>query len=180
VVPGCSDIVATRVGLIDHLGQHDFETRKSNKRVLVEYGFSVNEWHGYLQAKYICSIQGCPLEQMMRLLCLAICQILTRPSCPCPIPSCGGTSKTGCHSPGIARAHDYVTRDRFWRELQAHRQYVSCGTVLCPICDHEIIDVTLLKVRAHWQNITMNNVFKLRSTYGGRCVRIGTRETTVL
>jgi hypothetical protein len=28
---------------------------------------------------------------------------------------------------------------------------VSRGTVLCPICDHEIIDVNLLKVRAHWQ-----------------------------
>jgi hypothetical protein len=27
----------------------------------------------------------------------------------------------------------------------------SCGTVLCPICDHEIIGVTPLKVRAHWQ-----------------------------
>jgi len=27
----------------------------------------------------------------------------------------------------------------------------SCGTVLCPICDHEIINAKLPKVRAHWQ-----------------------------
>ena len=74
------------------------------------------------------------------------------PSCPCPIPSCGGTSQDGLSlSRHLARAHDYVTRHRFFRELDAHRQSVSCGTVLCPICDHEIIDANPLKVRAHWQ-----------------------------
>jgi hypothetical protein len=25
------------------------------------------------------------------------------------------------------------------------------GTILCPICDHEIIDASVPKVRAHWQ-----------------------------
>lgn len=28
---------------------------------------------------------------------------------------------------------------------------MNCGTVLCPICEHEIFDARLLKVRAHWQ-----------------------------
>ena len=153
VVPGCSDIVATRVGLIDHLGQHDFETRKSNKRVLIENGFAVNKYYDYLHAKHICSIQGCPFGTDDEATLLGhLSNPHNGPSCPCPIPSCGGTSQDWLSlSRHLARAHDYVTRDRFWRELQAHRQYVSCGTVLCPICDHEIIEVMPLKVRAHWQ-----------------------------
>jgi hypothetical protein len=37
------------------------------------------------------------------------------------------------------------------RELQAHKHSAYWGTVLCPICDHEIISANLAKVRAHWQ-----------------------------
>jgi hypothetical protein len=37
------------------------------------------------------------------------------------------------------------------RELQAHKHSAHWGTVLCPICDHEIISASLAKVRAHWQ-----------------------------
>jgi hypothetical protein len=153
VVPGCSDIVATRVGLIDHLGQHDFETRKSNKRLLIENGFAVNEWHDYLHAKYICSIQGCPFGTDDKATMLGhLSNPHNGPSCPCPIPSCGGTSQDWLSLyRHLARAHDYVTRHRFFWELKAHRQFVSSGTVSCPICDHEIIDANLEKVRAHWQ-----------------------------
>jgi hypothetical protein len=106
-----------------------------------------------LHAKYICSIQGCPFGTDDEATMLDhLSNPHDGPSCPCPIPSCGGTSQDGLSlSRHLARAHDYVTRNRFFRELDAHRQYVSCGTVLCPICDHEIIDVNPLKVRAHWQ-----------------------------
>jgi hypothetical protein len=106
-----------------------------------------------LQAKYICSIQGCPFGTDDEATMLGhLSNLHNGPSCPCPIPSCGGTSQDWLSlSRHLARAHDYVTRDRFWRELHAHRQYAYCGTVLCPICDHEIVEVNLLKVRAHWQ-----------------------------
>jgi uncharacterized C2H2 Zn-finger protein len=74
------------------------------------------------------------------------------PSCPCPIPSCGETFQDRLSvSRHLARAHDYVTRRRFFPELQAHKHYSYWGTVLCPICDHEIIDANEEKVRAHWQ-----------------------------
>ncbi|KAH8784420.1 hypothetical protein BGZ57DRAFT_852223 [Hyaloscypha finlandica] len=153
VLPGCFDIVATRVGLIDHLGQHDFETRKSNKRLLVEYGFAVNKWRDYLYAKHICSIQGCPFGTDDEATMLGhLSNLHNGPSCPCPIPSCGGTFQDWLSlSRHLARAHDYATRCRFARELQAHRHDAYKVTVLCPICDHEIIDANIEKVRAHWQ-----------------------------
>jgi uncharacterized C2H2 Zn-finger protein len=151
VVPGCSDIVATRVGLIDHLGQHDFETRKSNNQLLVEYGFAVNRWQDYLHAEYICSIQGCPFGTDDEATMLGhLSNPHKGPSCPCPIPSCGETFQdwlsTSMH---LARAHDYVTRNNFWLEISRQKHTSRRGTVVCPICDHGIIDAHLLKVRAH-------------------------------
>jgi hypothetical protein len=153
VVPGCSDIVATRVGLIDHLGQHDSETRKSNNQLLAEYGFAVNGWHGYLHAKYICSIQGCPFGTDDEATMLGhLSNPHNGPSCPCPIPSCRETFQDWLStSRHLSRAHDYVTRDRFWEKLETRKHCAYWGTVLCPICDHEIIDASLLKARAHWQ-----------------------------
>lgn len=153
VVPGCSDIVATRVGLIDHLGQHDFETRKSNNRLFVEYGFALHSRYNYLHAGYICSIQGCPFGTDDEATMLGhLSNPHNGPSCPCPIPNCGKTFQDWLStSRHLAQAHDHDTRVRFQREIRLQKQKMNCGTVLCPICEHEIFDARLLKVRAHWQ-----------------------------
>jgi uncharacterized C2H2 Zn-finger protein len=153
VVPGCFDIVATRFGLIDHLGQHDFETRTSNDRLFVDYGFAAQRRLNYLHARYICSIQGCPFgtdDEAIMLVHLS--NPHNGPSCPCPIPSCGERFQdwlpTSRH---LAQAHDYDARVHFRREIRLQKHDNGPGTVSCPICNQEIINANLLKVRAHWQ-----------------------------
>jgi len=48
VLPGCSEILGGRVSLIDHLGQHEYKTRKFNGKLLMDYGFVSQKRYDYL------------------------------------------------------------------------------------------------------------------------------------
>jgi hypothetical protein len=140
VLPGCSKILGSRADLIDHLGQHDYDTRKSNQKLLVGYGFASQEWYDYLWARYICSIPGCPFGTVDKDAMDAHLSIHhDGPFCPCPIPSCQRVSQDyDSASTHLAREHDYDTKQRFRKEIYSQHLRVINSIFLCPICHYEI------------------------------------------
>lgn len=139
VIPGCSEILGDRAGLIDHLGQHDYITRGSNQKLLMDYGFASRHWQGYLGARYICSIPGCPFgtdnEDIMDAHLLIPHQ---GPFCPCPIPSCQRVSQDyDSASTHLGLEHDYDTRQCFYFEIYRHFDS-HYNIFLCPICHNKI------------------------------------------
>ncbi|KAE9368212.1 hypothetical protein N431DRAFT_414487 [Stipitochalara longipes BDJ] len=120
VLPGCSDILpGGRTGLVDHLGQHDYDTRKSNRKLLVDYGFTCDVWYDYFWARNICSIPGCPFGTDDNDVMNAHLSIHhDGPFCPCPIPSCHWVSQDyDSASAHLDRDHDHDTRQCFRHEI---------------------------------------------------------------
>ncbi|KAN0098942.1 hypothetical protein V8E51_014605 [Hyaloscypha variabilis] len=140
VLPGCSEILGGRASLIDHLGQHEYETRCTNEKLLTDYGFASRRGYDYFWAKYICSIPGCPFGANNKDHMNAHLSIHhDGPFCPCPIPSCQTVSQNyESASTHLAREHDYTTRSRFTSEI--YRQSLDSyeGIFLCPICHKEM------------------------------------------
>jgi hypothetical protein len=139
VLPGCSEILEGRAGLIYHLGRHDYDTRISNQKLLMDYGFASDSYRNYLWARNVCSIPGCPFGTNHKD---AMDEHLSihhdGPFCPCPIPGCPKVSQD--HDSAfthLARKHDYNTRMHSWLEIM--KQCLSSdGIFLCPICQKEM------------------------------------------
>ncbi|PMD41860.1 hypothetical protein L207DRAFT_511623 [Hyaloscypha variabilis F] len=140
VLPGCSEILGDRAGLIDHLGQHDYGARHSNRKLITDYGFAYDRWNDYLLARYICSIPGCPFGTYNKDHMNAHLSIHhDGPFCPCPIPSCQRVSQDYESAfTHLAREHDYNTRSRFRSEVYRQSLEVYDGIFLCPICHKEM------------------------------------------
>jgi hypothetical protein len=140
VLPGCSEILGGRAGLIYHLGQHDYDTRKSNRKLLMAYGFAYDSYHDYLWAENVCSIPGCPFGTHDRDAMDAHLSIHhDGPFCPCPIPGCPKVSQDhDAASTHLAREHDSNARCRFWLEISGQCLSSSDDIFLCPICQKEI------------------------------------------
>ena len=140
VLPGCSEIPGGRADLIDHLGQHDYGTRRYNERLLVDYGLACDKLGEYLKAKNICSIPGCPFGTDDKDAMNAHLSIHhDGPFCPCPIPSCQRVSHDyNSAFTHLAREHDYDTRQRFMKEVESQSLSAYDIIFLCPICHNEI------------------------------------------
>ncbi len=152
VLPGCSEISRGRAGLIDHLGQHDYNTRVSNKTLLAEYGFASYMLNGgYLLATFICSVPGCPFGTHDKD---AINEHLSihhdGPFCPCPITGCQRVfqdyKSAVMH---LAREHDYDTRESFKKEIYSQCLSAENAIFLCPICYKEVKQASIYTVRDH-------------------------------
>jgi hypothetical protein len=143
VLPGCSEILGGRAGLIDHLGQHDWSTRTSNKKLFMDYGFASQTWSNYLCARYICSILGCPFDTDDKDAMDAHLSIHhDGPFCPCPIPSCQRVSQDyDSASTHLAREHDYDTRQHFQKEITSQFLWAYNHIFICLICHNEIKSV---------------------------------------
>ena len=151
VIPGCSEIPGGRASLIDHLGQHDRNTRRSNENLLKDYGFASRNVSDYLWAEYICSIPECPFgaddkDNMDAHLTIHH----DGPFCPCPIPSCQRVSQDyNSAITHLAREHDYDTRIRFRKEIYSQRLSPEDAIFLCPICHKEVKQASQYNVRDH-------------------------------
>jgi Rieske Fe-S protein len=150
VLPGCSEILEGRAGLIYHLGQHDYDTRKSNQKLLMDYGFASDSYSNYLWAENVCSIPGCPFGTHHKDAMDAHLLIHhDGPFCPCPIPGCPKVSQDhDSASTHLAREHDYNARCRFWLEISNQCLRSSDEIFLCPICHKEVKRARGAKYRA--------------------------------
>lgn len=155
VIPYCSEVADSKAGMINHIGGHDYASRRSNYGLLTDYGFipGSNRSSDYFLARYICSIEGCPFGTDDEA-CMSSHESIPHdgPFCPCPIPDCQlvceDWSSVSYH---LAGAHDYVTKERF-REAIVRQRHSSCTkTILCLICSKEMINPGLSEVRHHWQ-----------------------------
>jgi hypothetical protein len=152
VLPGCSETSRGRAGLIDHLGQHDYNTRVSNEKLLAEYGFASYMFGGgYLLATFICSVPGCPFGTSNKDAINAHLSIHhDGPFCPCPIPSCQRVSQDyGSAFTHLAREHDYDTRQRFQKEINSQNLRAWNFMFICPICHNEIKRATPYSAALH-------------------------------
>ena len=152
VLPDCSEIARGKTGLIDHLGQHDYETRKKHSRLLRDYGLASSWSCDYFWAGHICNVQGCPFgtddkDAMDHHLSIPH----EGPFCPCPIPNCGAVSRDWeSASNHLTREHDYTSKESFKDEI--HKQHLRRdGIFVCPICSHEVEYAGQFKVRNHCQ-----------------------------
>jgi hypothetical protein len=125
VLPGCSEILGGRASLIDHLRQHEYDTRESNQKLLMDYGFASWRLYDYMWAEYICSIPGCPFGADGKHTMDAHLSIHhDGPFCPCPIPGCQRVSEDyDSASTNLACEHDYDTRQRFKKEIESQYQH---------------------------------------------------------
>jgi hypothetical protein len=152
VLPGCSEISRGRAGLIDHLGQHDYNTRVSNKKLFTDYGFASHMLGGgYLLAAFICSVPGCPFGTGDKDAINAHLSIHhDGPFCPCPIPSCQRVSQDyNSAVMHLAREHDYDTRKSFEKEIYSQHLSLMDDIFLCPICHKEVKQASKYNVRDH-------------------------------
>jgi uncharacterized C2H2 Zn-finger protein len=155
VIPGCSEVTASRDGLINHLGSHDYESRRSNHKLLADYGFVPRPYYvrTYFSARYICSIEGCPFGTDDEA-CMSSHESIPHdgPFCTCPIPDCQVVYEDWSSvSEHLARAHDYITRQRFKEAIVSQRHSPDLATFMCPICPHEMTRSLPHGLRSHWQ-----------------------------
>lgn len=153
VIPGCLEIAATRSALINHLGQHDLDTRRANFRLLRDYELGPRSREGYFQSRYICNVEGCPFGSDDECTMSSHRSIPHEgPLCPCPIPTCNATFKdwlsVGSH---IARAHDFITRKSFDEVIRSQKHYYNACHIVCPICQDEIMNAYTSQFRDHCQ-----------------------------
>ena len=153
VIPGCSYIADRgRESLIDHLGQHDYHTRKTNSNLLSDYGFGPQRLGDYFWAKYICNVPGCPFgtdekDAMQEHLATPH----DGPFCPCPIKDCEVVSQDwDSASTHLAAAHDHATRQLFQQQIHSQHLYPAIAFV-CPVCHHETKHAREWNVREHYQ-----------------------------
>jgi uncharacterized C2H2 Zn-finger protein len=153
VIPGCSEIVATRVGLIDHLGQHDYQARTASSDLFRVYGLTACHDGEYLDRRYICSIQGCPFGTDHEATMSSHMSIPhDGPFCPCPIPNCGAIFHDWLSvSEHLAREHNYISRKRFNEEIRNHSLHYWQAIFVCPICHNKITGFYGQKVEDHCQ-----------------------------
>jgi uncharacterized C2H2 Zn-finger protein len=154
VIPDCSKVAASRADLINHLGGHDALLRYRCYKVLRDYGFVPHSaYSSYFLANYICSIEGCPFGTGDED-CMSSHESIPHdgPFCTCPIPDCQVVHEDWSSvSDHLARAHDYITRQRFRESIVSQQHNPELATIMCPICPHEIIKAKLHEVRDHWQ-----------------------------
>jgi uncharacterized C2H2 Zn-finger protein len=153
VIPGCSEVTASRDGLINHLGSHDYASRRSNYDLLADYGFVPRSFSAepYFLAPYICSVEGCPFGTDDEA-CMSSHESIPHdsPFCTCPIPDCHVVYEDWSSVSGhLARAHDYITRQRFKEAIVSQRHNPDLAIIICQICSHEIINQTPREVRDH-------------------------------
>jgi len=147
ILPGCFEIASSRTALLDHLGQHDYNTRRLNNKLLTAYGFS-GGYYDYLMCNYICSVRGCPFGTDDKAVISSHLSIPHNgPFCPCPVSNCGEISKDWqSASSHFLREHDYITRQSFSSGSPSYQNFF-----VCPICHHEIQDANKYNVRDHCQ-----------------------------
>ena len=155
VIPGCSEVAASRVGLIDHLGGHDYESRRSNHELLADYGFVPRSTYvgAYFSARYICSIEGCPFGTDDEA-CMSSHESIPHdgPFCPCPIPDCQVVCEDWSSvSEHLARAHDYITKQRFREAIRSQKHHFRVQCLCAQYVSHEMNGPTSPEVRDHWQ-----------------------------
>jgi uncharacterized C2H2 Zn-finger protein len=153
VIPGCSEVVASRIGLINHLGGHENASRHSNYNLLADYGFVPRSTYsaGYFLASHICSIEGCPFGTDDEA-CISSHESIPHDGsiCTCPIPDCQVVYEDWSSvSEHLARAHNYITRQRFKEAIVSQRHDPDLAIIICQICSHEIINQTPREVRDH-------------------------------
>jgi uncharacterized C2H2 Zn-finger protein len=155
VIPGCSEVAASRIGLINHLGGHENASKRSNYALLADYGFVPRSTYsaGYFLAGHICSIEGCPFGTDDEA-CMSSHESIPHdsPFCTCPIPDCHVVYEDWSSvSEHLARAHDYITRQRFRKAIISQRHLPDLARIICPICPHEVAMAVPHDVRKHWQ-----------------------------
>jgi uncharacterized C2H2 Zn-finger protein len=139
ILPGCCEVAPNRARLLDHLGQHDYCTRRSNYSLLVDYDFA-SRGRQYLMAAYVCTIQGCPFSTNNKATMSSHASTPHNgPYCPCPIPTCAVVFQDEQSAQKhLAREHDYTTRHLFGNQIRDQCLDKLEGTFVCPICHHEI------------------------------------------
>jgi hypothetical protein len=107
VISGCSEIAASRAGLINHLEGHDLEARKSNYELLRDYGLVSRLGKNYFLARYICGMEGCPFGTDDKASMSGHSSIPhDGPFCPCPFLNCEMVSEDWLSvSRHLSRAH---------------------------------------------------------------------------
>ncbi|CZR60750.1 uncharacterized protein PAC_10646 [Phialocephala subalpina] len=151
-LPGCSKIAPNKAGLIDHFGQHDFQTRRQLSYLLEDYGLNPHRKLDYLAAEYLCSIQGCKFGAY-NVVYLSNHMSLAHngPPRPCPIPNCEAVFQDWQMAPKhLARDHNHTTRMQFEDEIRK-LHFDLDESFSCPICQHEVEHASHRSVHDHCQ-----------------------------
>lgn len=134
IIPDCPETAVNKSRWLDHIKQHDQETRCDNMSRLTAYG--LNELYGqYLRLQYLCKRSGCPFgTNTSGVMDEHLLIPHDGPHCPCPIPDCQTICKTWeAVAQHCAAGHSDTTRFSFQGEIyeQGFDNWNSAFT--CPV-----------------------------------------------